>query len=433
MTLSRYRGLLIAAWTVAVAVSLGWNLLQERQGVIDVARDKAEGALEKDLAYSRWTAGHGGVYVEVTETTPPNRYLADIPERDLTTPSGRKLTLVNSAYMARLVATQNLGQDALRSHITSLRPLRADNAADPWEARAIEALQCGQTEVASVETIEDRPYFRLMRPMITKEACLKCHGQQGFKVGDVRGGLGIAVPLAPLFAAARVKTVSIGLGHAFLGLLGVGGVVLGFRRLGHSTRRQVQAEEALKHSEEKYRALFESSPDALALMEGTTFLDCNTAALSLFGCAERHEFLAKQLGDFSPWEQPGGQDSNALLDEYVAAAWRNGIAQFEWVHTRLDGTVFDAEVCLNTLHFQGRKVLQAVIRDITSRRRMEENVRRTMQELERFNRLAVGREQKMIELKNEVNQLLCSLGREEKYRIHPANFAEAAGPRGTEP
>ena len=60
-------------------------------------------AYAKDTLYRRWNTQHGGVYVPVTEDTPPNPYLRDVPERDITTPSGRQLTLLNHAYMIRQV------------------------------------------------------------------------------------------------------------------------------------------------------------------------------------------------------------------------------------------------------------------------------------------------------------------------------------------
>ena len=61
--------------------------------------------------------------------------------------------------------------------------------------------------------------------------------------------------------------------------------------------------------------------------------------------------------------------------------------------------------------------LVGISRDITEHKETEDRLRRTMSNLERFNRLAVGRELQMIELKREVNDLLRSMGREEKYRI----------------
>ena len=78
----------------------------------------------------------------------------------------------------------------IKDRITSLKPLNPDNTPDEWERSALLALEDGVKEVSEIKNIDDEPYLRFMQPMITKEACLKCHKHQGYKVGDVRGGVG---------------------------------------------------------------------------------------------------------------------------------------------------------------------------------------------------------------------------------------------------
>ena len=101
--LKHYGLILVGVWTLVVAASLGWNLLQDRDEDLRVARQIALTNYERDVLYRRWAAGHGGVYVPVTPDTPPTPYLAQLPERDIVTPSGRRLTLLNPAYMTRKV------------------------------------------------------------------------------------------------------------------------------------------------------------------------------------------------------------------------------------------------------------------------------------------------------------------------------------------
>ena len=89
-------------WTVLLAAALVISLRLLDHGTIETANSLAMAAFEKDIHYCRWVAGLGGIYARQTETTPPNPYL-DVPERDITTPSGTSLTLINPAYMTRLV------------------------------------------------------------------------------------------------------------------------------------------------------------------------------------------------------------------------------------------------------------------------------------------------------------------------------------------
>ena len=88
-------------WTGVVAVSLVWNIAQVRELVLEQAQIELRANFFKDLAFRNWATRHGGVYVPVTPETPPDPYVANMPERDVRTPSGRLLTLINPALMVR--------------------------------------------------------------------------------------------------------------------------------------------------------------------------------------------------------------------------------------------------------------------------------------------------------------------------------------------
>jgi serine phosphatase RsbU (regulator of sigma subunit) len=135
-----------------------------------------------------------------------------------------------------------------RNHITSLRPIRPQNAPDPWEAEALRAFGRGETEVSSIETLGGQSYMRLMRPLVTEEACLQCHKEQGYRVGDIRGGISVSVPLAPLQAISREHVVSLSVGHGLLWLFGLGGIGLGARHLAGHLKARHHAEEMLREN-----------------------------------------------------------------------------------------------------------------------------------------------------------------------------------------
>lgn len=153
-----------------------------------------------------WNAHHGGIYATVSEAMQPNPYL-EHPRRDLRTTDGRQLTMVNPAYMTRQIAELAENISGVRFHITSLNPIRPANAADEWEAQSLEAFArdgirervdfVGQFPFSASEV---RPVHRFMAPLIVKEACLVCHEKQGYKVGDIRGGISITMPAEDLIA-----------------------------------------------------------------------------------------------------------------------------------------------------------------------------------------------------------------------------------------
>ncbi len=135
-----------------------------------------------------------------------------------------------------------------------------------------------------------------------------------------------------------------------------------------------KAELAMRHSEHRYRSLFEGSPDGILVMENERFVECNENALRLFGCS-RDALIGSTPVQFSPRRQPDGSASSDSAAMRIAAALNGTRHTFEWRHAKLDGTEFDAEISLTAIEFDGRRLLQAVVRDVTERKRMEEALR----------------------------------------------------------
>lgn len=239
-----YLWLLIAAWTAAIAGSLAWNLVQRAQEVKALARQTADALLEKDLLYREWNTSHGGVYVPVAPGTTPNPYLK-VPERDVTTNTGKALTLMNPAYMTRQVFELQNRKMRIQGHITSLKPIRPENKPDEWESRALREFEKGLDAKDSVEVMQGEEVLRLMRPLPVTDGCLRCHAEQGYKVGDIRGGISVAVPLGS-FSLTSARRY-LWLGHSSLWLLGLGMLCLGWRKLHRQERAREKVEADREH------------------------------------------------------------------------------------------------------------------------------------------------------------------------------------------
>ena len=157
---------------------------------------------------------------------------------------------------------------------------------------------------------------------------------------------------------------------------GIGGMVV----------RQ-QSEKALRESEAKFRTLYESISTAVMLLDEQGIFDANSAALQLFGCTKREQLCSishaenqLQIADFKksthplgflPPEQPNGQDSAILADQYMAKAIAQGSCRFDWIYQKCNGEEFPAEVTLTLIQLGNRQVLQAAIYDLASRKAIE--------------------------------------------------------------
>ena len=244
----RYTAALVAIWTAIILASVLWNVYHEKVEILALAREQARVAHQKDVTYRRWNAEHGGVYVPITEKTRPNPFLGGA-ERDIATPSGRLLTLMNPAYMTRQV--HELAQETygIHGHITSLNPIRPENAADPWETLALKAFESGAPEASSVEDFNGEPHMRLMRPLVTEKGCLKCHAEQGYKEGEIRGGISVSIPMAPLNSLERAYRAVVYTGHGLIWLVGLIGIGYGARRVSQQMAERQRAEEERRFRE----------------------------------------------------------------------------------------------------------------------------------------------------------------------------------------
>lgn len=274
------QGLIIVAWSAAVLVTAGYLEGQIRSHQQQIALVQARSLFQAVVDTRAWNAGHGGVYVEITPGTRPNPYL-DVPDRDLETRDGRRLTLVNPAYMTRQVAEIGWQREGIGTHITSLTPIRPANAPDPWERNALERFEDGLREFWEfIPAPPDPPVFRYMAPLVTTASCLPCHRKQGYEKGDIRGGISVAIPSRALIHASRHDLFVQRAGLTLTWLLGVG-IVLAIGRTFKEKQRHLQDVEQLSLTDQltgllnrrgfftlagQHRALAERQSEPFALL-----------------------------------------------------------------------------------------------------------------------------------------------------------------------
>jgi len=374
---------LVLVWTLVVAASVAWNIAVERHKVLDSVWRDAVSDFEKDLAYRRWNSDLGGVYAPVMPGNPPNPWLVH-PERDLLASSGKLLTMINPAYMVRQVHGVQHSISGRIGHMTSLKPIRPQNAPDAWEAAALRAFASGTPEVTTVADIDGITYFRLMRPFFTERSCLVCHALQGYHVGDVRGGLSVGLPIADRLAESRAHQARLCLGHAIIYVLGLAGYLFWRRRFREQERLR---RELTQMVDDEQRRLV----DVAANLPGAVF----QLALAADG-AHRFTFVsegiqaltgltAAQVGaDFAGFLQVVHADDRSRVQESLHAAAATScpwVSAFRVAHADAEPRWLRASA-IPRMSSSSTSLWNGVLLDISEQRRFEEQLRAARQAAE---------------------------------------------------
>ncbi|WP_461638364.1 ATP-binding protein [Labilibaculum euxinus] len=223
--------LIIVCITLLIGCSLAWDIYKENQTSYELAKGEAFGSYNKDLVFRKWASIHGGIYVPISDSIQPNPYLNFLDEQNVTTTTGKELTLINPSYMTRLVFKLGEQQYGQKGHITSLDPINSENKADEWETKALKLFEEGKTEYSSIENINNKEYLRLMIPMVVENSCLKCHYNQGYKLGDIRGGISVSIPTNKYNSVVQTKIESMIFTHLISYIVVLFFSALGYRRI----------------------------------------------------------------------------------------------------------------------------------------------------------------------------------------------------------
>jgi PAS domain S-box-containing protein len=162
------------------------------------------------------------------------------------------------------------------------------------------------------------------------------------------------------------------------------GVVLVFRNITEAYRLQ----EELRDSEERFRAIFDHANDAIMVLQGDTFVECNEMTLSMFGCS-REQFVGSTPHRFSPPVQRDGKSSKDKAKMMIAQALQGKLHAFDWTHIRQDGSPFEVEVSLSSIVLHGEPHIVAMVRDVTERNMLEERLRQS-EKMDAIGQLAGG-------------------------------------------
>ncbi len=188
--------------------------------------------------------------------------------------------------------------------------------------------------------------------------------------------------------------------------------ITGYLGIATDITEQKNAERTLKESEFKFKSLFETSSDAIFIMNESIFLDCNSKTVEIFGC-EKDQIVGHSPAQFSPEFQPDGKKSADKALEKTTMALKGEPQFFEWLHKKQDGTVFYAEVSLNRIIIKGEYLLHAIVRDISERKKAENEIRES--------------EKKYRSLMESLNEAVMFVDNEDRVQFVNKRFTELLG------
>lgn len=178
--------------------------LTNRTLIYEQAGAEARALFTSIVMARKWNSHYGGVYVEKTPGMQSNPYLVN---PDITTKDGRIFTKKNPALMTREISELAGKEELFSFHITSLNPLNPENAPDAFEQEALKRFASGQREHFLYTDTQENTLYRYMAPLYVESSCLECHAQEGYKVGEVRGGISVTFDISTLHSLRKLNTL----------------------------------------------------------------------------------------------------------------------------------------------------------------------------------------------------------------------------------
>lgn len=206
MEIKLWRPFIVSLSIVIILFGIGLLLglsIRSQQLVDAQILAEARSHFDSILLTRRWNAGYGGVYVEKKPGVMSNPYLKN---PDFHSVDGKIYTKKNPALMTREISELNGSAENFKFNITSLRPINPDNTPDQFEAEALKLFDEGKEEVYKKQESGGKTLFRYMAPLVTEKSCLQCHGEQGYREGEVRGGISVTTDISKLLSANKKIT-----------------------------------------------------------------------------------------------------------------------------------------------------------------------------------------------------------------------------------
>ena len=458
-------GLVVVLIMMAAILSV---TLKQNEMIMRSVYLSAEGYFESIVLTRRWNAHYGGVYVLKKEGMRSNPYLEN---PDITTADGVVYTKKNPALMTREISKLAKQFGTYQYHITSLNLINPNNTPTPWERESLQAFETGVKEVTQITELEGNKIYRFIRPLLYEKGCVSCHAKQGYRLGDVRGGISVSLPYNGIeiaikknqyrmFALAGSITIVMALIFYFV-------VWQLMKKLATTTDMFETEKNELRITQLNLTKERGTLDDIVSSVDADLFLVDREQKILWINKRMKERGLSDMIGQTSAkiydnldiipedWPIPLAfkhekimQKDRSFLQPDGTIRWHsftcspvkdnfNNIIQVlslvqditdrkqmeESLNERVEELAKTRRTMLNMMEDLEESRKEAEKRtvelqtEVSMRKKVEGELRQNVDELERFSRLAAGREKQMIKLKEEINELLSHAGLEKKYKI----------------
>lgn len=203
--------------TLIIALGVSFYVIAHRQEklIMGQIENEARAIFRQIIITRKWIADHGGVFVEKRSWIKPNPYLKGM-KSEIVDVEGIKYVKKNPAMVTKELSKYAKDREAYWFHITSLKLINLENAPDEFEKKALQQFEkYDLKELISIESINNSQYLRYISPLYVEDACLKCHAQQGYRLGDVRGAISVTIPMDKTFAEISANRRSMFIAAVF--------------------------------------------------------------------------------------------------------------------------------------------------------------------------------------------------------------------------
>jgi PAS domain S-box-containing protein len=185
-------------------------------------------------------------------------------------------------------------------------------------------------------------------------------------------------------------------------------VIVTLRGVALDITERKQAEAALRESEQQHRTILETAMNGFWLTDiQGNLLEVNETYCRMSGYTEQ-ELLSMRIPDLESKETVN--DTASHIQKII----EQGEDRFESRHRRKDGSFFEIEASVQYRAEEGGRFV-AFIQDITARKQTEDEIKKQLAELQRWNNATLDREMRILEIKREVNELLGKAGQPPRY------------------